>query len=110
MESITFESGTYFKAGTDGGYSSYYCMMAWDEESLKNDADLEIFNLLFEIDLENGADRTKILDSNCFNGAFEAVKVRANWKIEIQFHFRKQTSPKSNSRRLMDIEEVSLEV
>ena len=84
--------------------------MAWDEERLKNDADLEIFDLLFKIDLENGADRTSILNYLCNYGAFGAVKVRANWKIEIQFPFRKQTSPKSNSRRLTELEEVSLRI
>ena len=100
----------YFKEGNVGGYSSWYCKAAWDEERLKNDADLAVFDLLFKIDVENGADTTKILDSLCFYGAFGAVKVRANSKIKIQFPFRKQTSPKSNSRRLSKLEEVSLEV
>ena len=83
--------------------------MTWDEERLKCDADWALFDLLFQIDLENGADRTKILNSLCLLGAFGAVKVRANSKIEIQFHFRKQTSPKSISRRLTKLEDVSLE-
>ena len=109
LEEIKYESGMYFKEENNGGYSGYYCQKAWNEERLKNDADLAVFDLLFQIDLENGADRTNILDSLCFYGAFGAVKVRANLKIEIQFHFRKQTSPKSNSRRLPEMEEVSLE-
>ena len=107
---IKYESETYFKEMKVGGYSSFYCKLALDENRLKNDADLDLFELLFQIDLENGADRTKVLNILCHFGAFGAVKVRANWKIEIQFHFRKQTSPKSNSRRLTELEDVSLEV
>ena len=68
----------YFKEGYVGGYSGFYSKVAWNKKSLKNDADLALFDLLYEIDLENGADRTKILDSLCFYGAFGAVKVRAN--------------------------------
>ena len=78
LEKIKLESALYFKEVFFGGYSSYYCMKAWDEKSLKNDADLAVFDLLYEIDLENGADRTKILVSLCRQGAFGAVKVRAN--------------------------------
>ena len=55
-----------------------YCIDAWEEEKLKNDADSAVFDLLLEIDVENGADTTKILNSLCFFGAFGAVKVRAN--------------------------------
>ena len=110
LEEIKEESELYFKERCIGGYSSHYCKVAWNEKSLKNDADLAVFDLLYEIDLENGADRTKILGSLCLDGAFGAVKVRANSKIEIKFHFRKQTSPKSKSRRLTEMEEVSLEI
>ena len=78
LEEIKNESELYFKEGTVRGYSSYYCLEAWDEKSLKNDADLVVFDLLYEIDLENGADRTNILSSLCLYGAFGAVKVRAN--------------------------------
>ena len=81
LEEIKLESVLYFKEGYAGGYSSFYCSVAWDEERLKNDADLAVYDLLFQIDLENGADTTKILNSLCLNGAFGAVKVGANWKI-----------------------------
>ena len=58
------------------GYSSWYCKNAWNDSTLENDADLEIFDLLFEIDIKNGADPSKIVYWLCFYGAFEAVKVR----------------------------------
>ena len=78
LEHVKLESIVYFEEGKIGGYSSYYCKAACDEKSLKNDADLAVFDLLYEIDVENGADRTQILSSLCFDGAFGAVKVRAN--------------------------------
>ena len=81
LEEIKLESELYLKENKAGGYSSWYCNMAWDEERLKCDADLALFDLLFQIDLKNGADRTKILSSLCNYGAFGVVKVRANWKI-----------------------------
>ena len=83
LEGIKFEGRIYFKEEKVGGYSSFYCKVAWDEHGLKNDADLAVFDLLFKIDVENGANKTKILDSLCLYGAFGAVKVRANSKIEI---------------------------
>ena len=82
LEDIIYESELYFKEGDVGGFSSYYCQMAWDEKRFKNDADLAVFDLLFETDVDNGADTTKILNSLCLAGAFGAVKVRANSKIE----------------------------
>ena len=78
LEQIKEESEMYFKEGCTGGHSSYYCKLAWDEKRLKSDADFAVFDLLYEIDLENGADRTKILNGLCLLGAFGAVKVRAN--------------------------------
>ena len=75
LEGIIYESETYFKESKIGAYSSMYCKMAWNEESLTNDADMLVFDILYRIDVENGADTTKILDSTCFNGAFGAVKV-----------------------------------
>ena len=78
LKYIQIESEIYFKEGVFGGYSSCYCVGAWNEEKLKNEADLTLFELLFEIDVENGADTTKILHTICLVGAFEAVKVRKN--------------------------------
>ena len=89
LQGMRAENDIYFNEKGPGGYSSLYCSVAWDDESLQNDADLAIFNLLFEIDLENDAETTIILNNLCIIGAFGAVKVRANWEIEIQFHFRK---------------------
>ena len=66
----------YFKDGKVGGWSSWYCKMTWNDSTLENEADLEIFDLLFEIDIKNGADTSKIVDTLCSTGAFEAVKVR----------------------------------
>ena len=78
LNAITSEGELYFKEGNVGGYSSMYCKLAWDENRLKCEADFELFDLLFQIDVENGADRTKILDNLCLNGAFGAVKVNRN--------------------------------
>ena len=75
-EAVTYEIETYFKDGKIGGWSSYYCKATWNDETLENEADFEIFDLLFKIDIKNGADTSKIVDSLCLDGAFEAVKVR----------------------------------
>ena len=66
----------YFEYGEVGGWSSYYCSVTWNDETLENDADLEIFDLLEKIDMKNGADSSKIVHVLCLDGAFEAVKVR----------------------------------
>ena len=66
----------YFEEGLVGGWSSYYCSKTWNDSTLENDADLKIFDLLFKIDIKNGADASKIVHSLCGYGAFEAVKVR----------------------------------
>ena len=58
-------------------------MATWNDETLENDADLEIFDLLLKIDIKNGADTPKIVDWLCTYGAFAAVKVR---KIYLPFH------------------------
>ena len=73
---IIEEIETYFDNGNVGGWSSYYCKETWNNWTLENDADLEIFNLLFKIDIRNGADKSKIFNSLCFYGTFTAVKVR----------------------------------
>ena len=65
-----------FKDGDVRGWSSYYCKVTWNDSTLENDADLEIFDLLYKIDTKNGADASKIVWNLCLNGAFEAVKVR----------------------------------
>ena len=71
-----FEIELYLEDGHFGGWSSYYCSKTWNEETLENEADLEIFDLLLKIDTQNGADPSKIVLSLCLFGAFEAVKVR----------------------------------
>ena len=70
------EIDTYFKDGRVGGWSSFYCKKTWNDSTLENDANLEIFDLLLKMDIKNGADTSKIVDSLCLTGAFEAVKVR----------------------------------
>ena len=73
---IIRENKMYFDDGFVGGWSSFYCSKIWNKSTLENDADLGIFDLLFEIDIKNGADPTKIANWLCFFGAFEALKVR----------------------------------
>ena len=75
-EAFIYEIETNFKDGHVGGYSSYYCKVTWNDETLENDADLEIFDLLLKIDIKNGADSSKIVQGLCKDGAFEAVKVK----------------------------------
>ena len=75
LQGIVYESDLYFKDDKVGGYCSWYCKMTWNEESLKNEADLDIFDLLFQIDTENGADISNIFLWICRFGAFEAIKV-----------------------------------
>ena len=72
---LFYEIETYFDDGGVGGWSSWYCSENWNDETLENEADLEIFDLLLKIDTQNGADPSKIVHSLCFLGAFEAVKV-----------------------------------
>ena len=66
----------YYADETVGGWSSLYCKKTWNDETLKNEADLEIFDDLLKIDIKNGADTFIIVHSLCLYGAFEAVKVR----------------------------------
>ena len=75
-EDVIYEIETYFKDGKVGGWSSFYCKMTWNDSTLENEADLEIFDLLFKIDIKNGADPSNIVNSFCLYGAFEAVEVR----------------------------------
>ena len=74
-EDVIIEIEIYFKDGHVGGWSNLYCRMTWNDETLENEADLEIFDLLLKIDIKNGADPSKIVRNLCFFGAFEAVKV-----------------------------------
>ena len=76
LEDVIFEIERYFKDGKVGGWSSYYCKVTWNNSTLENDADLEIFDLLLKIDIQKGADPTKIVQCLCTVSAFEAVKVR----------------------------------
>ena len=73
---IIVEIKMYFEDGKVGGWSSYYCKKTWNDSTLENDADLEIFELLLTIDIRNGADTSKIVYWLCGYGAFEAVKVK----------------------------------
>ena len=83
LDGIKYETKLYFdQEDTVGGYSSLYCKKAWDEKRLTCDADLALFELLFQIDVENGAETTRILDNLCLLGAFAAVEVR----ITIEMH------------------------
>ena len=75
-EDVIEEIKMYFKDGLVGGYSSFYCKITWNDSTQENDADLKVFDLLLEIDIQNGADSSKILQNLCHNGAFETVKVR----------------------------------
>ena len=74
--SVIFEERLYCKDGYVEGWSSAYCSVTWNGSTLENEADLDIFDLLFKIDIKNGADTSKIFGHLCRNGAFEAVKVR----------------------------------
>ena len=73
---IIRETETYFKDGSYGGYSSLHCEETWNDSTLENDADLKIFDLLFKIDIQNGAHPSKIVNSLFIVGAFDAVKVK----------------------------------
>ena len=73
---IIEEIRLYFDDGKVGGWSSYYCKKTRNDSTLENEADLEISDLLFKIDIKNGADASKIVYWLCCYGAFEAVKVR----------------------------------
>ena len=74
--SLIHEIRNYIEDGCVGGWSSLYCKFTWNDETLENEADLEIFDLLLKIDIKNGADTSKIVYWPCFYGAFEAVKVK----------------------------------
>ena len=76
LEALIVEIRIYIADDDVGGWSSYYCRVTWNDSTLENDADLNIFDLLLKIDNENGADSSKIVNGLCFCGAFEAVKVR----------------------------------
>ena len=73
---VIFEQRLYFEDLHYGGWSSYYCSVTWNDSTLENEADLEIFDLLLKIDIQNGADISKIVYYLCFYCAFEAIKVR----------------------------------
>ena len=84
-KAVISEIELYFKDDQLGGWSSYYCEKTWNDSTLENEADLEIFEILFKIDIRNGADTSKIVWNLCYSGpyvfdimvhAFEAVKVR----------------------------------
>ena len=83
---VMIETRLYFEDGYAGGWSSFYCKLTWNDSTLENNADLEIFDLLLKIDIQNGADLSKIVDGLCNYGAFEAVKVR-NRKLDFKLIF-----------------------
>ena len=74
-KAVIYEIETYFDDRKSDGWSSLYCSKTWNDDTLENEADLEIFDLLFKIDIKNGANLSKIVMSLCLDGAFEAVKV-----------------------------------
>ena len=74
-KAIIFETDLYYEDDLVGGWSSMYCRLTWNDRTLENEADLEIFDLLLKIDIKNGADSSKVVHSLCTDGAFEAVKV-----------------------------------
>ena len=84
FQAVIFETELYFKVGEEGGWSGYYCAKTWNDENLENEADSEIFGLLFEIDIKNGADSSIIFEAVCHYSALEAIKVRFI-KIYIKF-------------------------
>ena len=65
----------YLQNDNVGGWSSAYCSKTWNPSTLENDADTDVFNLLFRIDIENKADFSKIFLYLCHDGAFEIIKV-----------------------------------
>ena len=73
---VIYELRIYFERAHARGWSSHYCRKTWNDSTLENDADLEIFDLLYKIDIKNEADSSKIVLQLCNDGAFEAVKVR----------------------------------
>ena len=75
-KNVILEQRLYFEDGFVGGWSTYYCQKTWNDSTLENDADWEIFDLLLKIDIKNRADTSKIVHALCFYGAFEAAKVR----------------------------------
>ena len=90
-KAVIYEIETYFDVGKIGGYSSWYCKVTWNDETLENEADLEIFDLLLKIDMKNGADTSKIVNWLCTYGAFEAVKVRTiklSFRLILFFYYQ----------------------
>ena len=74
-EAILIETKLYLKRDWIGGWSSFYCKAAWNDSTLENDVNLDIFDLLLEIDKRNGANPSTIVLGLCNCGAFEAIKV-----------------------------------
>ena len=73
---LIFEIKLYLDDGEVGGWSGWYCQVTWNDKTLKNEADLKIFDLLLKIDIQNEFDTSKVVYSLCNVGAFEVVKVR----------------------------------
>jgi len=71
---IVIEMRVYFQNDNVGGWSSAYCSKTLNTLTLENDADPDVFNLLFRIDSENKADLSKIFSYLCHDGAFEIIK------------------------------------
>ena len=74
-EAILIEMRLYFQNDNVGGWSSVYCTETWNASTLENDADWNVFNILFKIDTENQANLSKIFSYLCHDGAFEIIKV-----------------------------------
>ena len=74
-EGIVIEIKVYFQNDAVGGWSSAYCAKTWNDSTLENDADSNVFDLLFKIDIENKADLSKIFLYLCHDGAFKIIEV-----------------------------------
>ena len=72
-----WETELYFKDGHVGGYSTDYLEEKWNKVDLKCQADSCLFREIFEMDIRNGADPTKLFYFTvCFNGGWSVLKVK----------------------------------
>ena len=73
---LKIEIGFYIENGLKiEGWCILYCKKTWNNLTLQNDARLRIFEILYQIDLQNGADVSNIVYLLCSYGAFKAVEV-----------------------------------
>ena len=74
--SYNFETKLYFKDSYSGGYSTGYLRFTWKEIDLKCEADSTLFREIFEMDIRNGAEPTKLLLYVCLYGGWSILKVK----------------------------------